>query len=243
MIDTKWRYAVLSLLLSSSATVFAERLYLAQMKQAQWSEDELGETLEKLADYKPIEIAKPLKLSPFHHRGDADPKSVGDFCVDCHTHLPHTKSEWLRSYLNMHVNYLACTSCHYQPDGVSLTYRWSPAEEEQDQEASRKLITPFYQDDFVIPTTKQPEIAEVLDTWDEADINHKAQQHLRLHTPLQSEGRDCKDCHTTKAPLLDYQQLGYDAKEIKSITENRIARFLAEKSFKDKPVKLMDLLQ
>jgi mRNA-degrading endonuclease YafQ of YafQ-DinJ toxin-antitoxin module len=238
-----WRYALLSLLLSFSARVYPENLYLAQMKQAQWSEEELQETLEKLADYKPIEIAELLKLAPFHHRVDSDPKPVGDFCIDCHTHLPHRKSEWLRSYLNMHVNYLACTSCHYQPDGVRLTYRWSRQNGEQGQGTPRKLISPFYRQDLVTPTTRQAEIAEVLDTWDDADINTKAQQHLRLHTPLQSDGTGCKDCHTTQTPLLDYQMLGYDAEEIKSITENRIARFLAEESFKDKPIKLMDLLQ
>jgi hypothetical protein len=243
MIDIKWRYALPSLLLSFSASLYAESLYLAQMKQAQWSEEELQETVEALVDYKPIEIAKPLKLAPFHHRVDSDPKPVGDFCVDCHTRLPHSKSEWLRSYLNMHVNYLACASCHYQPDGVTLSYQWSPLDGEQGQGGSRKLITPFYRQDKAAPSARQPEIAKVLDTWDDADIKTKAQQHLRLHTPLQSEGTDCKDCHTTQTPLLDYQKLGYDAEEIKSITENRIARFLAEESFKDKPIKLMDLLQ
>jgi RNase P subunit RPR2 len=243
----KWHITLLPFLFTFAAVGRADSIYLDQMKQAQWSDQELRDTIDTLSEHKPIELAKPLKLAPFHHRAKAQPESVRDFCIDCHTILPHRKSERLRSYLNMHASHLACTSCHYQPQGVILTYRWQQHNGQQDEDPEQvveaKLITPFYQEESVALTAKQPAIEKILDAWDTADIKLKAQHHLRLHSPLQPEGLDCKECHTTEASLLDFQQLGYDAEAIKKLTENRIARFLADESFKDKPIKLMDLLQ
>jgi hypothetical protein len=147
----------------------------------------------------------------------------------------------------MHTNHLACTSCHYQPEEVVLSYRWQqldgPLDEARGQLVSWKLIAPFYRQESILLTAKQPEIEAILDSWDEAKIEVKAQHHLRLHSPLQSEGIDCTGCHTTQTSLLDFKQLGYDVEEIKRMEENRIARYLTDDSFKDKPIILMDLLQ
>jgi hypothetical protein len=143
----------------------------------------------------------------------------------------------------MHVNFLACVSCHYQPEGVTLSYRWHKLGKDNNPEVSKKIITPFHQRETVILTKEQPDIARLLNAWKENDIRQKAEDHLRMHNPLLSEGIDCQSCHTTKNPLLDYRQLGYDEEVIMTIEENRIARFLSDESFKERPIKLMDLLQ
>jgi RNase P subunit RPR2 len=218
--------------------------YLTQMNQAQWDEEELGEVVEKLNEHKPIKMAEPLKVEPFHHRDTRPAEQEREFCISCHTVLPHTKSERLRSYLNMHVNHLACISCHYQPEGVSLNYRWQHLQEgEIDQAANDKIIAPFQQRRMLTLTKQNPDIARLLESWEKDDIKHKAEDHIRLHKPIQSEGVDCQSCHTTKKSLLDFKQLGYDDEAITNLRENRIARYLSDESFKEKPIKLMELLQ
>jgi RNase P subunit RPR2 len=237
------RIGVVLIALLSYSTVHAEVFYLTQVKHAQWNEQALNEAVEKLKEHKPIEVAEPLKVAPFHHRADPQAEHERDFCVSCHTALPHTKSERLRSYLNMHVNYLACASCHYQPEGIALNYRWKQWTKGSGQEATQKIITPFHQQQAVTLTKMHPDIARLLESWDGSDIRHKAQDHLRMHMPLKSEGVACQECHTTRAPLLDYHQLGYEEDEIKAIVENRIVRVFSAESFKEKPIILMDLLR
>jgi RNase P subunit RPR2 len=238
----KCRVGMVLMLLLSNRPVHAEAFYLTQVKHAQWSNQALSEAVEKLKEHKPIEVAEPLKLVPFHHRIAAQNKQR-DFCIGCHTALPHTQSERLRSYLNMHVNYLACASCHYQPQGVVLNYNWQQWVRDNDSEAIQKIITPFHQQEAVTLTKSHPDIARLLESWEGNDITRKAEDHLRLHIPLQPEGVDCKSCHISKVPLLDYRQLGYEEDQIKRIVENRIVRFFSEESFKDKPIILMDLLR
>jgi nitrate/TMAO reductase-like tetraheme cytochrome c subunit len=231
------------MVLLSNSTVHAEVFYLTQVKHAEWNDQELNEAIEKLKEHKPIEVAEPLKLVPFHHRTTPQAAQERDFCIGCHTSMPHTQSERLRSYLNMHVNYLACVSCHYQPQGVTLNYRWQQWVDDIASEATKKIITPFHQQGAMTLTKAHPDIARLLESWEGNDIARKAEDHLRLHTPLQPEGVDCKSCHTSKTPLLDYRQLGYEEGEIKTIVENRIVRFFSEESFKDRPIILMDLLR
>jgi RNase P subunit RPR2 len=237
-----WFGMIFKVLLINSP-VHAEVFYLTQMKHAQWNDQALEEAVKKQKEHKAIKVTEPLKVMPFHYRTTPQVEQARDFCISCHTSLPHTQSERLRSYLNMHVNYLACTSCHYQPEGIALNYRWQQLAKDNDLEVAQKLITPFHQREAVALTKDHPDIARLLESWEESDIRRKAEDHLRIHSPLQSEGVDCQSCHTTKTPLLDYRQLGYDDDEIKAIEENLIARYLSDQSFKDKPIQLMDLLQ
>jgi hypothetical protein len=239
------RFVAFSLLLIFSGMAQAESLYLRQLKQARWSDQDFEKTIEKLELHEPIKVAEPLKVAPFHYRQASSGKVNRDFCVACHTALPHTESERLRSYLNMHVNYLACASCHFQPEQVNLAYRWYQWKEtsEQTEESGLKLIMPFYRQSAETLSKKHPEIAKILADWKVSDIQRKAQLHLRIHVPIKPEGRKCDACHTNDDPLLDYAELGFGNEAIKVITDNRISRYLSDDRFKDKPIKLMDLLQ
>jgi hypothetical protein len=221
---------------------FAEPLYLSQMRSVEVDADETEEIIKQLKEYRPIELTPPLKLPPFHNQVTLQGESKRDFCVSCHTAMPHRKSERLRSYLNMHVNHLACASCHFKSEGVVLKYRWHQWDREA-KEASSPLITPHYQGQPVTPDADNPEIAKLLETWEESDINQQAEQHQRLHNPLEREGTRCDSCHTTETSLLDLEQLDYDEEEIHAIRNDRIARFLGDEAYEDKPIKLMDLLQ
>jgi RNase P subunit RPR2 len=222
----------------------AESLYITLMKQAQWDRQALEKALEKLQEHQPIEFAEPLKISPFHHQKIPQQDTDRDFCVTCHTTLPHTQNERLRSYLNMHVNNLACASCHFKPDNVTLDYRrheWMG--DTEDAQSTTILIMPFYQQSAETLSRDHPDIAVLLEDWEKSEDEEKAQLHLKIHTPIKSEGVGCSQCHTDENPMLDYEALGFSADESKLIRENRISRYLSDERMEDKPVKLMDLLQ
>jgi RNase P subunit RPR2 len=236
-------YMIFSIL--SIGNIHAESIYLMQMNQAQWDKSQFNETIDLLKESKPVELSSPLKVSPFHHQIEVNTEVKRDFCISCHTALPHAKSERLRSYLNMHVNHLACTSCHFQPEGIKLDYRkheWVNVQPEKTG-SKRFLVTPFSEQGIEAFDSEQPAIAELLRDWKENSTEQRARLHLQIHTPLKNEGLGCHDCHSAEQSKLDFAQLGYERDEIKSITNNPIARFLGDESFKDKPIKLIDLLQ
>lgn len=239
------RHLALFLLLYLPQLTHADSLYIYQMKQARWDAQAFNRTLEKLKEHKPIEIAEPLKISPFHFRKASQAMTKRDFCVTCHTTLPHRESERLRSYLNMHVNYLACTSCHFNPENVKLEYRWYQWDltSNNAQESDSKLIMPFYQQKAEAFSLDHPEISALLAEWEESEVVKKAELHLTIHSPIAPEGITCSACHSEENHILDYADLGFGEEEIKQITENRISRFLSDDKFEDKPIKLMDLLQ
>ena len=244
MRNSIYQWVVICLLLPPGVSV-AESLYLSQMNNVQVDEDQIEEVVEKLREYRVIELVSSIKLSPFHNQSSQQNEFKRDFCVSCHTAMPHRKSERLRSYLNMHVNFLACSSCHFRPDGTVLKYRWHQWDSIASEagETEQLLITPMYQRQPVTPDADHTEIAKLLTSWDESGIEEKAHQHQRLHGPLESEGADCDSCHTTEVSLLDFKQLDYDEDEIKAIRNDRIARFLGDESYKDTPIKLVDLLR
>ncbi|MCG8038107.1 MAG: hypothetical protein JAZ19_13845 [Candidatus Thiodiazotropha taylori] len=234
---------IFSLTLFAAAN-HAESHYISQVKQVAWDEPVLDKTIEMIQAHQPIEITEPLKVSPFHNQQLPEQQMQRDFCISCHTLYPHSNSERYRSYLNMHVGFLSCASCHFKPDNIDFDYRWHEWGDIFDGKPSRtRQIMPFYQQGAETLTRKHPEISAMLAAWEQAEARERAELHLKIHTPLERDGSQCGVCHTEQNSLLDYQALGYSPEEIKAIQQNRIAKFLSDEKFKDKPIKLMDLLQ
>jgi cytochrome c553 len=236
--------AVIFSLVLFTASNHAESLYITQVKKATWDQQVYERTVEMLEAHQPIEFAEPLKVSPFHNQQRPEEQADRDFCISCHTVYPHSNSERYRSYLNMHVSYLSCASCHFRPENTNFEYRWHEwATLSDGQESNTRHIIPFYRQGAETMSRQHPEIRAMLDTWEKSDLNQKVELHLKIHTPLEQDGPQCDACHTDQNSVLDYQALGYSAEEIKTIQENRISKFLSDEQFKDKPIKLMDLLQ
>ncbi|MEJ2619191.1 MAG: hypothetical protein P8163_02770 [Candidatus Thiodiazotropha sp.] len=238
------KFLVTSTLLLFTALIHAESLYIKQLKNGSWDQQAMEKTVELLEAHQPIEIAAPLKLSPFHNQQLPEQQTERDFCISCHTIYPHSNSERYRSYLNMHVSYLSCASCHFEPENTDFDYRWYEwASVSQGELSKTRQIIPFYQQGAETMSRNHPEISALLDAWEQSELTQKAELHLKIHTPLERDGPKCNVCHTDQNSKLDYIALGYSVEEIKAIQENRISKFLSDEKFKDKPIKLMDLLQ
>jgi hypothetical protein len=241
------RYVYVSTLfvLLQIAPALGEPLYLTQLRQVEIRRQGIDELVDKLKDYKPVEIKAPLKLIPFHHRESGAEPPARDFCVSCHGLLPHRKSERIRSYLNMHVSTHACTSCHYRPQGIQLRYgrvQLQPGEKNGKSDTHR-LITPFRDGEAEIIVKGNPDIDGLLSIWKEADLGKRVELHQKIHGPLLEEPVACGKCHAKQSSMLDYTELGYDAEESKSLKHNPIARLLGDEAYKEKRIKLTDLLQ
>ncbi|RDH86532.1 MAG: hypothetical protein DIZ77_04270 [endosymbiont of Seepiophila jonesi] len=235
------RFLLLSLFLWAGVSQ-AESLYLQQTKTVEITEKMLAETLEKLQQSKNQELREPLAVAPFHKREPVKPAVEEAFCSDCHGPLPHSKDERQRSFLNMHSRKVACTTCHYRPEGITLDYAWYPTGDNPDMDESGR-ITPFHQGELVAVPTVAPFAIELQRQWHLAALAVKARLHRRIHGPLEKEGPGCTDCHHQDQLFLDLDALGLKPEEIRSIRTNRIARFLGQKSPEGQQLQLRDLLQ
>ncbi|MET0090878.1 MAG: multiheme c-type cytochrome [Candidatus Thiodiazotropha sp.] len=221
----------------------AESLYLERMASARWSPAELADTLTLLQQHEDIEPVSVQRPAPFHQQKAPQVDAQREFCVACHTTLPHSENKRLRSYLNLHVQSLACTSCHFRPEEVELSYRHWPLKQSVAADDAPSLIAPFSAGVVEAFTREQPEIERLIGDWKQMDIQHKAAVHLHIHLPLDEQGPGCGNCHTREEPMLDLQALEYDEEQIRKIQQDRVARFLGDESLEDQPIRLIDLLR
>jgi len=252
---------LLSLLFGS---VQAESLYPQMVKDSEPDAKAIKEATKRLKDHKEIEIIDNLSVAPFHHRVTEKESEKRPICRSCHQRLPHAKSERSRTFLNMHSRFIACESCHLQPEGMAFEYRWVAYSEPRIGEmidanvsvhtlADREVtsivprpgarIAPFYGDEPAYTFTDHPFAKEIEERWREGTQEEKADLQAKLHQPLSDEGRKCRACHSDKESILDLQQLGANEHQQRAITHNVITRFFERYKKDDERLRLIDLLR
>ena len=71
-------------------------------------------------------IDQPYIKGRFHHIGFTIEPDAPSTCIRCHGNAPHAESKKARAFLNMHTFYLACETCHSQPEAGAApwTFHW-----------------------------------------------------------------------------------------------------------------------
>ena len=71
-------------------------------------------------------IEQPYIEGRFHHIGFEIERDQASICVRCHGNVPHDKSKEVRAFLNMHVFYVACETCHdkHRSPGFDRVTAW-----------------------------------------------------------------------------------------------------------------------
>lgn len=71
-------------------------------------------------------IDQPYIEGRFHNIGISVKPDKASICIRCHGNVPHDHSKEIRSFLNMHAFYLACETCHIQPEKnvPKWKFRW-----------------------------------------------------------------------------------------------------------------------
>lgn len=189
----------------------AESLFEQQVKQARPDRKTLLESEQKVKNHLNIKILDNLTVPPFHKRGthSLSVQNSNAFCTECHLPLPHQAQLRSRAFLNMHVAYIACETCHLRPEGVPLEYRWlsydkgnSRAEEarfysghpvkqktaqEKDSQTSKSLpprmtavkIAPFYQNQPALVFKDSAFAQSIYKQWATTDNDNAAKAELR----------------------------------------------------------------
>lgn len=244
--------------------VQAESLYPQMVRDSEPDVEAIKKAAERLKDHKEIEIIDDLSVAPFHRRAAVKESEKRPICRSCHQRLPHAKSERSRTFLNMHSRFIACESCHLQPEGMVFDYRWVAFSEPRMGEridatvsvhtlADREItsivprpgarIVPFKGDQPAYTFADHPFAVEVEDRWREGSEEEKTALHAQLHEPLNAEGRKCRACHSDRDSILDLQQLGASKRQQRAITHNVVTRFFERYQGDDERLRLTDLLR
>jgi len=244
--------------------------YIQDVIEASVESEKLEDALKQIRDIKEIGPNKKLSISPFHFRKqeDSDQKQEGGvLCMQCHLNLPHQENENLRTFLNMHTQFVDCLSCHYKDNDKSIHYAWFDEklhlisskkggleissdkvgdETEENQSLipeSKAKIHPVYREN-IVTLSLDDEFSKLLEQlWKSSNEEQKAGLKLRLHTPIKEKGLKCTDCHQDKQSQLDLEALGANSKQAFGIENNVIAKFLEKANKDDKRIRLQGLLE
>ena len=84
-----------------------------------------------LEDKEKIETVDPAYLTDFHKKERFAITKIDDksSCRVCHLLYPHSSSNKVRAFLNMHTGFLICESCHLRKERyANLSYEWKDPE-------------------------------------------------------------------------------------------------------------------
>lgn len=165
----------------------------------------------------------------------------GSSCQECHLLYPHRSNELARAFINLHISFMTCETCHINRDKYkTLSYDWASSETAEfagkpfgarfnpkigDASESAHFISRiavFSEENG----TKRP----MLNTWD----TEKAKVYLAQEKHLTHEERKerlsdfhkdihkteisvtCNECHS-KESILDFKELGFSEKKTKDL--------------------------
>jgi len=244
--------------------------YIQDVIEASVESEKLDDALKQIRDIKEIRPNKKLSISPFHFREkeDSDQKQEsGVLCMQCHLNLPHQENEKLRTFLNMHTQFVDCLSCHYKDNDKSIHYAWfdeklhlipnkksaletSNYEVDDEVEENQSLIPegkakihPVYRNN-IVTLSLDDEFSKLLEQqWESSNEEERARLKLRLHAPIKEKGLKCTSCHQDQQNQLDLEALGANSKQVFRIENNVIAKFLEKANKDDKRIRLQGLLE
>lgn len=238
----------------------AAPLYQQRLMQAVPSEQALQRSAELLREHKDVKIQDKFLIQPFHkHDGELETAPAA-FCRNCHGPLPHDKSPRNRAFLNMHVRFIACETCHFRPEDVKLSYRWFDYQTGQSrdgaglfrlghdidnakQRPNNPKIAPFYQDQPVMLLKDSALSRQIAADWEKAALADKILLRSRIHQPLTDKGPECKACHDADNSMLDLPALGASLAETQAMQKHVIAQFFRRYQKDDQRINILNLLR
>ena len=245
-------------------TAFAEiPLHKQQIENTTPNQMQIDLSAKKLREHKDIEIQEKFVIPPFHKQAGELETAPQSFCRTCHTPLPHQKALRTRTFNNMHVQFIACETCHFENE--KLTYQWFDFEKQQlasgelrigkkidneNQRPTNPKIAPFlnYERIFLL---KNDEFAkQIAATWKSANESEKAILHTKIHAPLNwqktektHQGAPCQECHNGTKSKLELLKLGASPEQVQAIQTHIIPRFLQHYKNDDEKITIREMLK
>ena len=104
-------------------------------------------------------------------------------------------------------------------------------------------ITPFFHQQPAILFKNSPQADQLLQQWQDGDLQQRTMVRAKIHGPLESKGPKCVACHDPDKQMFDLQQLGASQEQIKAITMHRIPLFFSRYEEKDQKIRIIDVLR
>lgn len=235
-------------------------LYQQRFEQAVPDAEALKHSAELLQAHQEVPLqTKPL-IQPFHKQQGEIETAPAAFCRHCHGPLPHDKSLRNRAFLNMHVRFIACETCHFRPKDVRLDYRWFDYQglkavtgqglfrlgHEVDNAKQRLVnpkIAPFHQGEAAFVVKDSAWGLGIAEQWKQASPEDKVALRAKIHWPLEKKGPECHDCHDVDKPMLDLPALGATREETQAMQKHVIPQFFRHYEKDDQRITIRNLLR
>lgn len=257
---------VLTFCMLSTAALAQQALYLERTEQAVPTAKQLEDSEKLVNEHEDVKIIERTRIQPFHKQPKYQEFSDQSFCTNCHLAIPHRKNLRARTFLNMHTSFIACETCHFRPEDISLDYRWFNFDSKQlaaqdtqlfkvvkpqTPEEMRRFtkrdtaikITPYYGQQAAIIFHDNATMQNELNTWKNGSFDDKVRTRAKIHAVLENKGPDCDACHQQDEPLLNFQALGATPKQIKAIAEHRIPQFFSNYTEDDQRIRMLEVLE
>jgi hypothetical protein len=165
----------------------------------------------------------------------------GSSCQECHQLYPHRSNELARAFINMHIGFMTCETCHINREKYkSLEYDWASSEtanfvgEPFGARFNPKIGDTQHSSHFIsrlsVFSIQNGEKKSLINTWDRQKAKEYLSEEKNL-TPSEIEDRlsyfhqdihksevsvTCNECHS-KESILDFKQLGFSEKRAKDL--------------------------
>ena len=227
---------IASLLFALGATL-AERLGLVGEKQHK------SALLQKLHEQRFTERMRHFHNEPEQNLVDLGKKQA---CFYCHGDYPHSKRRMVRTLLNMHTQFIGCTTCHADAEQIpesSYEFGWlnfsgidvtgPPYGTSLESDTGFLVATDDFYSKIVVRVVEGEDKRLLELTEDNRDVQEFAllvSQDLltdadregikrRFHTAIRSKGRFCSRCHTDESEsYLPFRALGFSDQRITDLT-------------------------
>lgn len=193
--------------------------------------------VEKQDIFTKILMSKdPISRVHFHMIDEyiSQQETMAPLCLTCHGNYPHSKEKKVRSLLNAHSGFMACSVCHTrkEPGTEDILFAWV-------DRATGKIVNKVkgeygkYQAKIFpvkIDAQGQKQIFKPVDETaaqqyikikDIFTPDQAAQAKLRLHEHISVKPVFCSDCHK-KDGYLDFEKLGFPLYRINHLNSTEV---------------------
>lgn len=210
-----------------------------------FEEEAPPELLASLKEERVVEKMRHFHNSPEQFSADLGDKNV---CFFCHGDYPHSREPMIRTMMNMHTQFVGCSTCHTDPEkyteenyrfgwlnysgidvkgvpfGTQLNANTGQLIETDDFYSKIVIYYKENKEEQLMELTKDNKfVQEFISIRDELNEKDRESVKKRFHYTVTEKGRACRKCHTVEEKsYIPFRQLGFSDQRISDLTNLNI---------------------
>jgi len=162
------------------------------------------------------------------------PEPNPPFCLRCHGTYPHNKEEKIRSFLNFHTGFIACSVCHVRKEQEDKDMFFSWVDNKTGEPKTKVFgeygkyaakIFPvqmnYKNQKEILKPMDDNDVQQYLLLKDKASPDQVAAAKAKMHERLSKKPVLCGDCHQ-KNGYLDFIELGFPLTRVNHLDSSEI---------------------